>query len=1262
MSSFANTPVTRLLVLGVVSTSIAASLLDAKHYSFIIVDTHLWRYRQFWRLLTYQICYTNSSEVLFAAMSFYNLRIVERMWGSRKYASYLLVSSVITALVPPLLLTVLRPLSPSLFNYMPAGPTPLLFAALAQFHAMVPHMYKYRVATSSAPSTAESFSGVTFSDKSYKYALAIHLALLQWPGSVIGALVGWVVGYAWREGLMPASLISWRLPGWMVGLSHQRRSAEFEGLRRRLEGENATAGVSTGVQGQADNQAERRRTMGQQIICVASLPLPQKPHVQLTKPPDSTFSLPAVFLGGFALLVAAPGFDLAVPCKSPLYHDPAEAHRNYPDISAETHFPLQSLDNALTTYEPATMTGAFANMDGYGMGRMNMNPPAPLDSKALPPPPPPAPASQGKALLEAYRMDIMNGFEGEAPRFNPLNTDRPQSSALVDLKDPIQVHLLTETALTDSKQYEILSQEEVDGLKKQCQQLNQRIEATRSNLSIQSKYRDAAISMAKLYSPGKGDSRRKSLLSNRLSGDQKIKEAEIERQTSERKCEELAAELFNLEKRLMEPHRRLLEHTAGILQLTHKEAKKKLPPLQAQMNGGVPGSPESLYTYSQGRGSIDFSPEDMGIYFFDEFRPPKTPAIEIPPRSPVREQQSQLREDMDRMRDENEQLKRQADDLARSLSDMEQSLERLNGTLRETIVSFNPNENSRYEEPPQAYGGPDAYPGDTLRRQLDYLESGLSAIQAEQSAMTGNNSSEAVLVSLWGIMQSELTDIKQRKQDRRRARMEKGLEDDEDMSDSDDMDTSEKYSLDGFASRVQWLWRQTLTLKDQKAVLKRQIKQQRELNNKSDAEKDNEIREKQVELEQSRALLDRAEKDAMDAQKMLSQTLEDLEKVRAEAGEAYSAQAVVKERGAKVEVLEAKLKEMQGNLASAEADSRNTTEKLAQFDQALANLSSQLGEATRQKSAAEADVVNVRKQLEEATRQRSIVEADVTNLRRQLEEATRSQSTAEAGVTDVRKQLEEAGTAKQAAESRAAGLQARLDEIQAEFSIKEASLKQKEEELDLLNMTMVDIKTELTFARAELDGAYGSRAERAKDAAAAKNSGEVANLQTQVSRLKQELADTIKELEDITKETIGAEREKLDLESKLDDALSLKASLESRLSEAMENRNNFEGELAILRERAEGEAQRSREKIARLEEELDTERLKAVPGQGGASRPGAGASMLSEQFRATMREERKKFQEDIKEERSRVRKLEEELNKLKRAQGPGKSPLSPRKP
>lgn len=84
--SFTNTPVTRLLVVGVVAGSMLASVLDLKHYFYILIDLHLFRYQQLWRMLIYQLSYNNSTEVLFAAMTLYNLRSVERMWGSRKFA------------------------------------------------------------------------------------------------------------------------------------------------------------------------------------------------------------------------------------------------------------------------------------------------------------------------------------------------------------------------------------------------------------------------------------------------------------------------------------------------------------------------------------------------------------------------------------------------------------------------------------------------------------------------------------------------------------------------------------------------------------------------------------------------------------------------------------------------------------------------------------------------------------------------------------------------------------------------------------------------------------------------------------------------------------------------------------------------------------------------------------------------------------------------------------------------------------------------
>lgn len=85
-SGFTNAPVSKLLVVGVVATSFLASLTDTKYYSWIQVRPHLFDYWQIWRLFTWQLCYTNSTEVIFAAMTFYQMRVIERLWGSRKFA------------------------------------------------------------------------------------------------------------------------------------------------------------------------------------------------------------------------------------------------------------------------------------------------------------------------------------------------------------------------------------------------------------------------------------------------------------------------------------------------------------------------------------------------------------------------------------------------------------------------------------------------------------------------------------------------------------------------------------------------------------------------------------------------------------------------------------------------------------------------------------------------------------------------------------------------------------------------------------------------------------------------------------------------------------------------------------------------------------------------------------------------------------------------------------------------------------------------
>ncbi|KAI1095190.1 Up-regulated during septation-domain-containing protein [Rostrohypoxylon terebratum] len=625
-------------------------------------------------------------------------------------------------------------------------------------------------------------------------------------------------------------------------------------------------------------------------------------------------------------------------------------------------------------------------------------------------------APRGPALVESYRQDSLNDFEKDPPRFNPMNPGRVQSSVLVDLKDPVQVHLLTETALLDSKEYEILSQEEVDDLKKQCQILSQRIEQTRANLAIQSKYRDAAISMSKLYSPTAPGMKRRSLLGHRHSGSSDAaREAEHELTTIQRKCEDLASELWSLEKRAIEPQKRLLEHTAGILQLTHKTAKKSANPSpRVPLVNGVPASPESMYTTSNGRDSLSMDFLEDGLTFneaslyrsfdqSDRFNSSQFQqgTIEIPMKSPIRGQNKQLTEETERLREENRELRAQAESLlggsrptqSKLIMETESKLESFNRRLREIIVNADPARNGNYMAVPSGR----LEPGDMIGSHLDYLEKGLAAISrggsggqmaeqiqainaqiqgvlldssinypsppdvnlgvddqlsylrdslqlvGDEMRQGGNRSqgaqSEKVLMGLWDMIQTGYAAIRQRRQERRKARMEKGLDPDEDeMSDGESFDANEPYSLLAFETKIQWLYRQATKLQEQKCVLKRQIKQQRELNSRSDSEKDQALRDKMDEIEEIRELLHQAEKETDSVRSQLSMALEDIEKSQKDRSEESTvmdeAREQLRERNARIASLEASARDVEGRLTMAEANVEAITAQLQEAQEA----------------------------------------------------------------------------------------------------------------------------------------------------------------------------------------------------------------------------------------------------------------------------------------------------------------------------------------
>jgi membrane associated rhomboid family serine protease len=265
-SGFTHTPTSRALILSHILLSTIASITSSKHLLPLKPTPHLWPYLQFSRLLTYQLASTSAVEVLVTTVLLYQFRVLERVWGSRKYTSLMIVVGLLDVVVVPGLCVMLKLLSWGQYNYVPAGLTGCVFAGLAAWTEEVPRLYRYKILTptrTGGNGSAAEAPGVVLSDKSTTYLLAAQLALSQFPYQIIPAAIGWLLGSAWCGDLLPARMGRWRVPGWVVGDNRKKgRRGEYEGLRRRLEEEGSAADGMRNVSDQRAREGETQENRG----------------------------------------------------------------------------------------------------------------------------------------------------------------------------------------------------------------------------------------------------------------------------------------------------------------------------------------------------------------------------------------------------------------------------------------------------------------------------------------------------------------------------------------------------------------------------------------------------------------------------------------------------------------------------------------------------------------------------------------------------------------------------------------------------------------------------------------------------------------------------------------------------------------------------------------------------------------------------------------------------------------------------------------
>ncbi|TFK43828.1 Up-regulated during septation-domain-containing protein [Crucibulum laeve] len=137
-----------------------------------------------------------------------------------------------------------------------------------------------------------------------------------------------------------------------------------------------------------------------------------------------------------------------------------------------------------------------------------------------------------------------------------------RNSGPMNTRDELLMSLLASEAVVESRDFQILSSEEVEELKKEHQVLQSRLGAMSKKVSLETKIRDAAVSLSKVNASHKKVS----------------KQTEEQLEAANRRVEAAQKELWRVSERANEVHKKLMEHRAGVLSLSVRSMEKKMAP------------------------------------------------------------------------------------------------------------------------------------------------------------------------------------------------------------------------------------------------------------------------------------------------------------------------------------------------------------------------------------------------------------------------------------------------------------------------------------------------------------------------------------------------------------------------------------------------------------------------------------------------------------------------------------------------------------
>jgi len=631
------------------------------------------------------------------------------------------------------------------------------------------------------------------------------------------------------------------------------------------------------------------------------------------------------------------------------------------------------------------------------------------------------------------------------------------------------MHLLVETAIVDSTEYEILSYEEVDELKKEYNFLANRIDASKRKLALESKVRDAALSLSRLYSK-KGRQRR-----SLLGGVSDVtKHTDEELMASNRKCEELSQELWRLNNRAVEIQRRLLQHGAGILGMTHQGGIKNLPRLPPS-----PNSPSGTFSSVNRRGtmsSMNVEFDDRSFYRtpdkLDEFG-------SYDQSSPADKNGRFQRGDV---HPSSRRGSAPSDDPFTA-----RRLEEANNQLRTVLIRLNSNQGLPSPGHVPANG---TLNGTRLSDQLALLEQNVKVLQqsnfhpppspGKPKPAHDLERTDAILSTLWDMLVMGEEEIRSQ----RRARGHDPAAEEYPKSEDEIDDGAVEFSISAFSAKVQALYTRATQLYAERSMLRQKVYQQRrhfkteteELKDQHRARVDNlsdDLSTLTSQLEQLANIVDQRENDIMTANGKVKNMMNELDATRAEVQEKREeARNAREELTAVMEQLDIQRRKDQQRIMEDNAGRGKDSMALEAEKQARAEAEERFIAQIREK---EEELTELQIQFDEVKEDRDITKVELDALTRENDEQLQRLEGEIVALKEARSNVEDGK-----------GQYLEKETVMVkEMAEKEQQMVRMDEEMRGLEGKVAELSTEVALLKAELDSAYGSRQQRAAETAQA---------------------------------------------------------------------------------------------------------------------------------------------------------------------------------